>query len=107
MLHQLTQDTGGAGFVGAKGVELLRQVMGQFDYAVALRLVGFLAGHECVEIADFECLGEILVVVERLEALGFEVHELEVEAFSAAEAVPVGLGDAWRWASGTGSAKGL
>src|SRR2546426_5056962 len=45
---------------------------------------------------DFERLGKILVVVERLEAPGFEVHEFEVEALGAGETVPMDLGDAWR-----------
>jgi hypothetical protein len=54
-----------------------------------------LAGHECAEIVDLN-LGEILVVVKRFEALGFEVHELEVEALGADEPVPMGLGNAWR-----------
>jgi hypothetical protein len=45
--------------------------LAKLDCALEPRLVGFLAGHERTEITDFECLGEILVVVERLKTPGF------------------------------------
>src|SRR5262249_35228617 len=64
--------------------------------ALEPRLVGFLTAHERTEITDFERFGEILVVVEGLEAPGFEVYELKVEALGASESVPMGLGNAWR-----------
>jgi hypothetical protein len=35
--HQLAQDAGGAGFIGALGIELPGEVVGQFDDTVALR----------------------------------------------------------------------
>ena len=53
--------------------------------------VGLLAAHEGAEIADFECRGEVLVVVEVPEALGFEVEQFELEALRARELPPVAL----------------
>src|SRR5262249_2020663 len=50
--HQLTQDTGGAGFVGALGFEFPGEIVGQFDYTVALRLVGVVVGHVQSEVGD-------------------------------------------------------
>ena len=63
MLHQLTQDAGGAGFVGALGCAFHGQVVGQFDHEVALRLVGVVVGHVQAE------MGHDLVTVHVLHQL--------------------------------------
>ena len=68
----------------------------ELDCALEPRVVGFLAGHERLEVANLERLGEVLVVVERLGAAGFHVEHLEIEALGAGELVPVAFGDALR-----------
>jgi len=50
--HQLTQDAGGAGFLGALGFNFPGEVVGQFDYTVALRLVGVVVGHVQGEVGE-------------------------------------------------------
>ena len=52
MLHQLTQDAGGAGFVRALGFEFPGEVVGQFDYPVALRLVRIVVKHVQSEVGQ-------------------------------------------------------
>ena len=45
MPYQLVQYAGGAGFVGTLGFEFPGEVVGQFDYPVALRLVRIVVKH--------------------------------------------------------------
>src|SRR4029453_18014954 len=61
--HQLTQDAGGAGFIRALGFEFPGKVVGQFDYTVALRLVGVVVGHVQPEV------GEHLIAIHVLHQL--------------------------------------
>src|SRR3990172_7274848 len=71
--------------------------LAKFHRALESRLVCLLAGHERAEITDLECLRKILVVIERLEAFGFEVDELQVEALRSGKLVPVHFGDPRRY----------
>ena len=49
-------------------------VFAELDGAAEPGLVGLLVAHEGAKIADFEGLGEVLVVIEGLESLGFEIE---------------------------------
>jgi hypothetical protein len=60
VLDQCTQDTGGAGFVRARDFEFLRQVIGQLDYEVALRLVGVVVVHIQGEVGQDRVANSIM-----------------------------------------------
>ena len=60
ILHRLAQDAGGAGFVGAEGVEFPGQVVGQFDHEVALHLVGVVVWHVQAEVGRTSSLSTFL-----------------------------------------------
>ena len=75
---------------------LAHLALAEFDGALEAGLVRLLIPHQGAEIADLERFGEVLIVVERLEALGFEVDQLEVEPLDTAEFLPIPLVDPLR-----------
>src|SRR3990172_311601 len=67
--------------------------LAELDSVLEPRFVSFLTSHERAKIANLKRLREVLIVVQCLETLGFEVRELEVETLGAGEAVPVSFGN--------------
>src|SRR3990170_5642869 len=80
--------------------------LAEFNSVLEPRFVGFLTSHERAKIANLKRLREVLIIVECVEALGFEIDQFEIKTLGAGEAVPVSFGNSLRDEALIGSVHG-
>src|ERR1035441_8196256 len=68
---------------------LRRLALAELDRALEPRLVGLFASHQGAEVSHFKSLREVLIVVESLESLGFQIQKLQIKPLRPGESAPM------------------